>query len=126
MPQRPSNPCPFPGCPKLNCQEHRRQRAKDRGYDHREWRRQRTRDRRPSAAARGYDREWRRIRAAFLTRYKWCSVCGEPATEVDHIIPLRDGGTHRRDNLQSMCKSHHSQKTSAIDGGFGNRRGGGG
>lgn len=34
------------------------------------------------------------------------------ATDVDHIIPLRDGGApFERSNLQGLCHSHHSSKT---------------
>jgi 5-methylcytosine-specific restriction protein A len=35
------------------------------------------------------------------------------AIDVDHIIPLRRRPDLRldRSNLQSLCKSHHSQKT---------------
>ena len=45
-----------------------------------------------------------------------CTVCRDagrvtPATEVDHIKPRRRGGTDGMDNLQSLCKRHHSQKT---------------
>ena len=82
-------------------------------------------DVRPSAAARGYDRKWRRIRAQYLKSHPDCVVCGEPAEEVDHIVSLADGGTHKWENLQSLCKTHHSQKTVVFDGGFGNPKGGG-
>lgn len=78
-------------------------------------------DSRPSAAKRGYDRKWRRIRAMYLKKHRRCVVCGEQATEVDHIIPLADGGSNKWENLQAMCKSHHSKKTASADGGFGNR-----
>jgi 5-methylcytosine-specific restriction endonuclease McrA len=44
---------------------------------------------RRSAAKRGYDAVWRELRASFLARHPTCCVCGEAATEVDHIIPLR-------------------------------------
>ena len=33
-------------------------------------------------------------------------------TEVDHIVPLEDGGAMFDEaNLQGLCKSHHSSKT---------------
>lgn len=82
-------------------------------------------DDRPSAAARGYDRKWRRVRAQYLKRHSDCVVCGAPAEEVDHITPLSAGGTHAWENLQAMCKAHHSQKTASRDGGFGHSRVGG-
>lgn len=33
------------------------------------------------------------------------------ATDVDHIVPRREGGSDEASNLQSLCHSHHSQKT---------------
>ena len=34
------------------------------------------------------------------------------ATEVDHILPLEDGGAvYDEANLQPLCKPHHSRKT---------------
>lgn len=74
---------------------------------------------RPSAARRGYGWKWAKLRRSFLTRHPLCVDCTrrdivEPATEVDHIRPLRDGGTNDWSNLQPLCKSCHSRKT-AID-----------
>ena len=45
------------------------------------------------------------------------------AVDVDHIIPMARGG-ERLDpnNLQPLCKRHHSQKTAREDGGMGHRR----
>lgn len=38
-----------------------------------------------------------------------------PATDVDHKVPVSAGGApFDPDNLQSLCHSHHSQKT-ALD-----------
>lgn len=36
--------------------------------------------------------------------------CGEPANQVDHILP---GDDHDLDNLQSLCRWHHARKSSA-------------
>ncbi|PAP79794.1 hypothetical protein B1759_15030 [Rubrivirga sp. SAORIC476] len=82
---------------------------------------------RPSAASRGYDAKWRRVRAMFLRKHPVCvgtvegSRCGRPATEVDHITPLADGGTNEWANLQPFCKSCHSRKTAAENRGAGGR-----
>lgn len=38
----------------------------------------------------------------------------EPATDVDHIAPISDGGDKTAlENLQSLCHSHHASKTRA-------------
>ena len=97
MPRRLATPCSVPGCPNLDCQVHRR----------------RADDRRPSAAARGYGRRWRRLRLMKLRASPMCQVegCKQAATDVDHIEPKRDGGTDAWDNLQSLCHAHHSRKT---------------
>lgn len=76
---------------------------------------------RPSAAKRGYDAKWRRVRAAFLKAHPVCD-CGAPASEADHVIPLREGGSHAWANLRARCKPCHSSKTAAHDGGFGNTK----
>lgn len=83
---------------------------------------------RPSAARRGYDAGWRAVRAEFLRAFPKCChpSCTEPATEVDHIMPISAGGA-RLDpaNLRPLCKRHHSQRT-AREHGFarGQRQGG--
>lgn len=38
---------------------------------------------------------------------KWCIS----AMDVDHIIPLIDGGSHELDNLQLLCRPCHRKKT---------------
>ena len=43
-----------------------------------------------------------------------CFVCCEtlPATcEIDHIIPLWQGGSNQKENLQGLCCTCHSEKT---------------
>ena len=77
-------------------------------------------DTRPSASARGYDQHWRRIRAKFLKAHRYCAYnrkCrpGTPATEVDHILPLSEGGTSGWHNLRAACKACHSSKTARED-----------
>lgn len=82
-------------------------------------------EKRPSAAARGYGHRWRQIRALFLKRNPMCVVegCGGIATEVDHIIARGKEGSHEGwANLQALCKTHHSQKTAREDGSFGREK----
>lgn len=107
MPKRPPRICGQPGCNELThetyCEEHRTQRARHREHD----------ASRGSSAERGYGHRWRKLRLMKLRRNPVCESqgCDQPATEVDHIIPKRDGGRDTMANLQSLCKRHHSQKT---------------
>jgi 5-methylcytosine-specific restriction protein A len=81
-------------------------------------------DNRPSASQRGYDAQWRRIRAQFLKYFPQCCQCAAKATEVDHIKPLASGGSNKWENLQPLCKPCHSRKTVRYDGGGWRRRSG--
>jgi len=40
-----------------------------------------------------------------------CAHCGRAATEVDHITPVRDGGTDHPANLQPLCAGCHRAKS---------------
>ena len=74
-------------------------------------------DNRPSAARRGYDRQWRRVRAIQLAREPLCQDCKRagrvtPASEVHHVVALRDGGARLDlDNLASLCGPCHRRVT---------------
>jgi len=64
-------------------------------------------------------RRWRdHVRPEKLRRDPYCQICHEKgrlseANEVDHIIPISDGGDPwDYDNLQSLCKRCHVIKTS--------------
>lgn len=50
-----------------------------------------------------------------------CNLCinpfGSVTFEIDHIIPLEQGGTNNLDNLQALCESCHIFKTSVLDRG---------
>lgn len=62
----------------------------------------------------GYrDPAYYRERQGCLNRAKGrCERCGKPGKlEVDHIVPLRDGGTNTRSNLQALCSTCHNAKT---------------
>jgi 5-methylcytosine-specific restriction enzyme A len=76
--------------------------------------------RRGSAAARGYDRAWRRVRLLVLADEPLCRFCAErgltvPAEEVDHIEPLdlRPDLRLARDNLRALCRRCHSRLTAS-------------
>jgi 5-methylcytosine-specific restriction protein A len=73
---------------------------------------------RGSAASRGYGAEWRVIRAAVLRDEPACRRCGQPARDVDHIVPRDQGGDDTRTNLQALCKPCHASK-SVRDGRWG-------
>ena len=71
---------------------------------------------RGTAAERGYDKRWQRIRLMHLRHNPLCYDCNTKcqvtaANEVHHIIALADGGTHNTDNIMSLCKSCHSKRT---------------
>ena len=119
MPHRPPHACATPGCPELvhhgaRCDGHARALRAEIDAT------------RPSAARRGYDARWREIRLAHLKRHPICVECERlglavPATDVDHVVALRRGGTNAATNLQSLCHVHHSRKTAREDGRFGPR-----
>lgn len=64
---------------------------------------------------------WKRVRVEVLKRDNWqCVQCGARGQlEVDHIIPVRDGGSeYDPANLQTLCKQCHAVKTrSEVFGG---------
>lgn len=113
--RRPKRPCNHPGCRRLvekgYCEEHKRQRQKD--YDR--WR--------GSSAERGYGHRWRKYREWFLKQHPLCVRCREdgklePATVVDHIIPVTgadDPLFWDTDNHQPMCDRCHNIKRATED-----------
>lgn len=67
---------------------------------------------------------WRTLRSAQLAAEPFCRMCAAahrrtPATVADHIVPHR--GDRRlffdRNNLQSVCSVHHSEKGRTERGG---------
>lgn len=108
LPTRPLHPCNAPRCSRLTagrfCASHSK-RA----------------DKRPHAAARGYDGRWRQLRAMILRRDPICVMCRQaPSTDVDHVVAKAKGGTDEASNLAGLCHACHSRKTATVDSGFGN------
>ena len=84
--------------------------------------------RRGSPSARGYGHHWQKVRAAILAAEPLCRHClaeGKltQATDVDHIVSLRKGGTNDAAGLEPLCHSHHSKKSCAVDGAGWRRKG---
>lgn len=68
-----------------------------------------------SAASRGYDAAWRRLRRIILANEPLCRYCAEVgvttlAAHVDHIVPISQRPDLRLDpaNLQPLCEYHHN------------------
>jgi 5-methylcytosine-specific restriction endonuclease McrA len=77
---------------------------------------------RPSARERGYDAEWDRERAAFLTANEFCVRCANEgvrttATIINHKRPHRgDRGLFwQRSNWEAVCAYHHNSVIQAEE-----------
>ena len=112
MPSAAPRSCPAPGCPELvtrarPCPQHP---PRPSGYA------RISTDRRPSAARRGYDRQWRNLRAAVITHAPpMCAVCSVTfPLELHHVVPLRLGGAHDVDNVVWLCPKHHHEQTRRL------------
>lgn len=77
---------------------------------------------RPSPAQRGYDGAWRALRQRVLEARPICEQCPAPATEVHHVLWVRDRPDLRLDlsNLMCLCRSCHSRITACTQA-FGRR-----
>lgn len=115
--------CSWPGCrcvvdmPERYCLKHKEKAAQRREVN------------RLTAHQRGYNSEWRRARALFLSDHPICEECkregkASAATVVDHIVPHKGNKALFWDesNWQALCKHCHDVKTAKEDGGFGNER----
>lgn len=78
---------------------------------------------------RGYGSAWDKLRKIVLRRDGYlCVNCAKndrptPATDVDHITPKAKGGVDDLDNLQSLCRACHDDKSARdrgvkVTGGF--------
>ena len=68
---------------------------------------------RGSAASRGYDRQWAKLRLAHLRANPLCVFCQRAAVLVDHRVPIAVDPTRRLDptNLRSCCDDCHQKLT---------------
>ena len=119
MPTAPATPCTGGGgrCPTLvkgggRCAAHNARRQHERAYP------------RGSSTAQGYGAAWRKLRALVLREEPLCRACAlagwvTAASEVDHIVPRKAGGSEERANLQPLCKPCHARKTAIEDGRWG-------
>lgn len=117
-PSRLKKPCAYNGCAGLvkagttYCEEHKgiTKRNMDKLYD---------KQSRNKKAKKFYSSgQWQKIRKIKLNKNPICEMCKKkgiitPATEVDHIIPIKVDWSSRADlnNLQSLCHSCHMGKT---------------
>ena len=113
MPYSPKRPCRAQGCRLFcekgsqYCEKHRKELEKE--YN--------THERDQEAQAFYTSSQWRAVRAQKLQEQPCCEECLRhgiitPATLVDHIIPIKQGGARLDfDNLQSLCWSCHSRKS---------------
>ena len=70
----------------------------------------RAKDRQRTSTRVGYGGEYQANRAKVLSGEARCYVltCSAAATTADHIVPLRDGGSHDLANLRPSCVKHNS------------------
>jgi 5-methylcytosine-specific restriction endonuclease McrA len=63
--------------------------------------------------------QWKKQRERVLVRDNYtCLYCGQPATEVDHVIPRKKGGGHDMENLVACCKRCNGLKGSRSQAAF--------
>ena len=115
--RKPRRPCAHAGCTQWAtdgsyCAQHAaevREKLKARRAEFT----RRADDERASANDRGYTFAWRKARKAWIIRHPLCAICGQPATDVDHIIPHRGNRELFWDssNWQSLCHECHSKKS---------------
>ena len=115
MALKPPRICCQPGCGKPSenryCEAHESVADEQRkaSYKHLD-------SKRGTAEDRGYNDRWRRVSVWFRKAHPVCEYrirCnGALATEVDHIIPLDEGGArYEWENLRATCHRCHVAKT---------------
>lgn len=64
---------------------------------------------RPKILPSPYNSMHQRVRAVKLKMRPSCERCGGQATQVHHVVSIRDGGAHELGNLMSVCANCHVQ-----------------
>jgi len=59
-------------------------------------------------------RSWPHCSDLCLRRDRQCKLCGSPAQEADHIIPVSLGGTGDQSNLRGLCHACHNEETQRL------------
>ncbi|MFJ3507811.1 HNH endonuclease [Streptomyces luteogriseus] len=100
MPVAPPSRCADPECQELTtegrCEAHRRKAWANRSKS---W-------------GSGSTRKWREARKRQLAEEPNCRRCGAKATQVDHVVPLSEGGSKWDPaNWQSLCGDCHDVKS---------------
>jgi 5-methylcytosine-specific restriction endonuclease McrA len=57
-----------------------------------------------------------RMKVAYEQRYT-CAKCAQllpPDWQLDHVVPLSEGGGNERENVQALCVSCHTDKSVAA------------
>ena len=100
---RASTPCAHPGCPQLTpCEEHP---VKSHGWD--------TSTRKTKLTTTSGWAEQRRAKRLLRQHRGICHVCNQPgADQIDHVLPLAQGGTDTEANLRPIhAHPCHERKT---------------
>ena len=65
------------------------------------------------------DSRWKKVRLRILQRDSYtCAYCGDSANEVDHIVPLKRGGSDDPENLVACCRTCNIRKKDTHIGVF--------
>ena len=106
MPYRASKPCRYKGCSKMQldkgfCEEHAKMKNKEHVAT-------------PQTMKLYNSKAWKAMRKTHLRQHPYCKICETVhELEVDHIKDHKGDPVlfFNQNNLQTLCKVHHSQKT---------------